>query len=325
MRAFVNDCSELKMPLIELFTQKSGGCLPFDESDIRLETLIMLNRFKGYKSSFYDAIPFSRGNRSIDDSFSGIADQLSDYREIDRVYQQYGLPNKKAMRKVIFENPGLLFYVWEIARLSLFNYDVLLQILKSASVYELLAFLHKRPEVFLFVEQMEREMGSVYTWRRVNDSVVKFMHDALDYYRVVEGRTGVYSIRRWHQNRSNSTALLPLDFNVPLIRKCHIPDEDFGEFSIVKLKNLAEYEAAAHDLANCLDSFGYEKPFKDRSVFCVKKGRSYIAAIEVRGDCIMQVGLYQNQGLDKDEELHSIYNEWVKRHGLSDCSVLGRM
>jgi hypothetical protein len=53
MRKMVEECPKIRAPLILAFTEANGGSLPFSPDDITLDTLIMLNRFRGFPAAFY--------------------------------------------------------------------------------------------------------------------------------------------------------------------------------------------------------------------------------------------------------------------------------
>jgi hypothetical protein len=197
VKRLLDYCPRLKKPLISIFKRLNNRELPFCEDDFCLETFIIINRFRGFLASFYDAIPFAQSSRKIYTSFLYIANDLKDYRNIADIYQHYKLPVKKAIRKIIFERPEFLFYTMEIVQLSFLNYDVLLQILHFPMVFEFLAHLHTKPELFIFLRQMVKEEGSVKAWGYIKHGLDNFVHSATDYFRVAEGRIDELTIKRW--------------------------------------------------------------------------------------------------------------------------------
>ena len=318
LRKFISDSMDLKKLLILIFEELCNGNMPFYDIEITLETLIILNRFKGFPTRFYNAIPFRHGTRSLDSSFIVIADLLSNYQNIDLIYKQLGLPQKKSFRKVIFERPELLFYAHEIRKLFCLNYDVLVDMLSSRFIYGLLAHLRIKPELFIFLNQMIKETGSVSTWNYLKKCPENFVFDATDYLRVTDGRSGVYPIKRWRKNLKSERNASGIGFNVSAPQESEIPDEQIESYYFVKLKNSDEYEKAAVELKNCLRGF-WRFSFGG-VVFCIKTGSKYdskyVAAIEVDKKKVIEAGLSGNEPINNNKEVYAVFMSWVKKHGL---------
>lgn len=316
MRQYVNESLELKQLLISIFSDICNGNMPFCEVETTLETLIILNRFKGFPSRFYNAIPFKNGSRSLENSFTIPAAMLNNYQSIDAVYTQLDLPKKKALRKVIFERPELLFYTHEIRKLSCFNYDVLIEILNSQTIYGLLAYLRIYPELYTFLHQMLKESGSVYTWNYLQTNVERFVYEAGDYLRVIDGRQGEYTIKRWKKAHNDKKRHTDIGFNISVPNVSEIPDEQINAYYFVKLKSSEDYEKAAHDLKNCLRGF-WRRPRKG-VVFCMRIGSKYVAAIEVEKDSVLEATITDNDPIDTNEEIFAAFTHWMKKYNLKD-------
>lgn len=60
----------------------------------------------------------------MESSFVSTATELRSYKDVPALYAKHDLPQKKAIKRIFFKNPALIFYAKEVEALPFKNYDV---------------------------------------------------------------------------------------------------------------------------------------------------------------------------------------------------------
>ena len=318
LKKFLEEFVELKEAIISVFPDIHDEILLHRNDKKFLETLISANRFKGFPHSFYNAIPFYKNSRVIHCGFDYIVNNLKRYDDIPEIYKQNNLPDKKAMRKLIFNNPELIFYSKEIAELSsFFNYDVLLTILQSSKiVYLFLSNLHAKPELFIFLRQMVDDVGSVCAWWYIKHGIDRFIDAAKDYLRVNEGRPELYTFKRWKNTLKGLNESPSVEFNVFVSGDKNIPDDKIDDYIFTRLKNSTDYEKAAKHLNNCLHDTWWKSDDSVIIGIIDNNDNKYVGAIELNGKIINQAVLHGNEHISDDNDIFYAYLTWQEKHDL---------
>lgn len=306
------NAGQLKTALAEAFGRFYRGSIPFDTDEITLNTFVLLNRFQGYPKDFYNAIPFAGNTRKIDGSFHAVTASLmaAQYKDIDTVYRRYGLPDKKSIRKAVFQTPALLFYAEELAALPFRNVDVFLQILQSDDIFYILSKLHLLPGILVYLAAMVNEKGEANAWAFVK-KIIDFLEDAASIYllsppenkRPVLRKT-VKELTEWHYNGYYKSP-----YNLPVIKKsAGVPDSRVDEYDFRALKNTFEYREAGIKLRNCLARYRYHSG----QVFIIEHNHRPLAALEVCGEEIVHAFLAENESVQNDERLYAVLVRWAE-------------
>lgn len=295
--------TNLKLTLIEVFAEKTGA-FPFSAGETSLETFILLNKFRGYPREFYHSIPFDVYELEDEMDYYGIL-LPAEYRQVPDFYQKINLPQKKAIRRVIFQNPALLLYADEIKALPFRNHDIILSILKFGNVFMLLSMLRQLRNLNSFLHDLAKARGDTAAWR--------FIKDNLNILPCLEGY--YFMLPEQQRNEFLRGKIRPLDWSIiktPVKQEyaIKIPNDNIGEYSFVQLKTLSDYSEAAKQLHNCLEGYINQR------VFVIKKGKACIAAVHLQGDRIVQARLKHNVGINKNNEIFSAFTRWIKKYDL---------
>ncbi len=313
MERHISSHTQLRQVLIRAFEEHHAGRLPFDEDEIDLETLVLLNKFQGFPRNFFDAIPFACGSKRIESSFSCIADRLGRYRDTPRLYEELGLPAKKAVRRTFFETPALFFYAREIKELPLRNGDVLLQVLRAPEVFLFLALVRTLPGMMVFIRALVAKKGDAAAWQWIRCRIESLPYVAAAYLLLPEGKREEFL--HGASSRSAPFFLFPdrMAFSYPLAREyaAKIPDTRIGEYVFRELKTIADYRTAGDELHNCLETYTRSR------IIGVKKAQRYVAAIEIAGDAVVFASLSGNEALQNDKELYAEFLRWAEQNRLS--------
>lgn len=303
--------NELKQTLSESFISQ-GIKVPFSLLELDADQFITLNRFSNFPHSFYTAIPYRSNSRVLDSSFSEIEKRLHRYDDIETLYSELALPNKKQYRKAIFSNPALLFYVRELQQLPFKNYDIVITILNGQFVYELLALLHNLPKNYDYISAMISEIGEIQALKFIYYNLHSIVDMAAMYSFLPEDlRSGLF--------KKNGNCLvigyaIALNFNRAVL---HITDtfddEIIDGYLFTLLKNTNEYDKAANDLHNCLSNgfFYYD------SVYGVVKNGVYVAAINVDKCCVTDAYTIRDRDIKHDDKIYHAFLQWTEKHNLS--------
>lgn len=314
IQACINSDSPLNSALSEAFGKFYNGEIPFTPKELTLDTFAILNRFQGFPKKFYDAIPFVGIRLLIDKSFAETIVGLDQYDNVPEMYKKYGLPNKKAIKKAVFENPALLFYANEMAALPFRNLDVFLQIICSERVFDLLAKLHSLPGIVDYITALCAAKGETGAWMVIKKQI-DYISDAAALFLLSAPKDRKemlkHKIKKYGQDFCE---IANPHYNLPINtkNKLNIADCTIAGYDFCRLKNTYEYHKAGRELHNCL--FKYRP--RDGHVVCVKTRDTFIAAIEIVNDEIVQACLNGNMPIETDKKLFPVFIEWVLAKGL---------
>ncbi|GEM_PF-2316499 len=304
----------LNTALAEAFGRFYRGRLPFDARELTLNTFIELNRFQGYPKDFYNAIPFADDTRKIDDSFQTAAASLraAQYKDIDAVYRQYGLPDKKAIRNAVFMTPSLLFYAEELAALPFRNADIFLQILKSDDIFYFLSDLHSMPGILVYLTAAVNEKGESKTWASIKKNLSR-LAAAASIYLLSSQKNRQSILQKAVKDLAAGPHQESMPYNIPVIKKIPcVPVSRVDEYDFHALQNTLEYRETAVKLKNCLANYHYG----NGRVYILRLHGNPLAAVEVRGDVIVQALLAENRPIQSDESLYAVLVRWAETNRL---------
>lgn len=104
---------ELKNQFIKLF----HGSLPFRTKELTVEQFLLMTRFIGYDSGFYNALPYAKNGNLIERRCLKSAKRLHHAVKVPNIFEKTTLPKVKSIRKLFFCNPALFFYTEELEQL----------------------------------------------------------------------------------------------------------------------------------------------------------------------------------------------------------------
>ena len=303
------------------FSKLWNGAFPFMFCEIDLEKYILLTKFIGFDKDFYIAIPFSHIGNSIDKSFTGIAKRLHNANDVPALFKASNLPNIKTVRKIIFTNPALLFYLKELETFcQIFNDPNFFRtFLESRNVYRGLSTMHKYPCMADYYAELAAAVGQKALCNYLssgNDFVYSYALEYLllsDYEKRIARKKWTSSF--FSKEDYREIRKLGDTFSVPIPPQNKGIDElecRIGDYSFKRLRNSKEYIAAGKELQNCLGTW---ERF-DGDVYVILKASKYVAAVEINNGIIIQAHTCQNGEIREDRELFSAFCTWKGRNAL---------
>ena len=301
------------------FEEIWGGRLPFQGRQLDLRAFVQMTCFQGYPRDFYDSIPYDDSGEALERSFRHCRKILRSANNIHRVLAVFGLPAVKSVRRTLLREPGLLFYLREVAQLYRLVGDSnhLCRLLGGEEVYRMLATIHDRPGVMLYLEDLAEYKGTAKLVALILESWRQLEGWAIDYATLNPRRRK----ERLQQQRRTALWLLRhrrrFAYSLPMQRPDpDIPDGTVNGYRFAWLRSRREYQEAARQLENCLGDWDPT----DAPVLCIHKGGRIRAAVELRDKQVVQVRGYDNEDIEEDPALLAAFQAWVQRFGLVDNS-----
>jgi len=336
----MNDYTSIYRITKRMFTELFGEEIPFSKAEFSPEKYILMTQFVGYPRNFYDAIPYVRGTYCIEKSFEDISKKLSNSTNAIALFEETIIPKYKSIKRIIFNNPGLLFYVNECEQLwkltNNANYYCLL--MQSEKIFNILSLLHQRPILFDFLFDFSRFKSVKNTVSLLINGWHEYPEYAIDYC-TLSKQMKHEERKKWKKCKikqygfkddededlyefEDDGALYQsqrkeLLFSVPMkvphktIRDCIIDD-----FSFCWLRNGNEYYLVGKTLKNCLISWSST----NNPVVVVRKEGKAVAAIEVGIKGVHQALGYRNTGINRICGLSEAYKKWLKKYQLKELT-----
>lgn len=308
--------NRVKSFVTDAFKLRFGSALPYDVEELTAVNLTAMTRFKGFSRRFYDSIPYERKGYVIDRSFLSLCRKLRTADSAMKLVDDY-IPTPKSVRRIIFENQSLLFYIPEISFLigNVRDPNFICSLMKSSNVYKLLAWLHCQAGVATFVSDFCRE-GDVNLFVK---SIIRHPRELMQYaaqYCIMSPSQRASERRKWVDSEFLMRSSLNVsDFCLPMccpdnsIRDCVIDG-----FCFEWLVTDRDYKDAGDELDNCLvDWNGRYNP-----VVAVRMNNRIVAAIEVGDKTIRQAYTRKNGSLSKVSGLLDAYMKWLKMFALKE-------
>lgn len=305
--------TKIKSDIKQLFEEHWDIEFPFQENELCVEKYITLTTFVGYPRSFYDAIPYEIDSLQISESFE-FDKRLKHSSEIVKTYKNSGLPDVKSVRRIFFKNPGLFFYAKECKILWDIIADVNLfcQVLSGNRICAVLYNLHTYPGTIVFYSDYCNIKGVKKLCSLLLNEDLKILSTkAIEYY-AMNNWQKEKEHQKWIQNRDyfnpyqqNAT----FDFSVLMnIGEMPIESTVVDGFRFALLHTFKEYAEAGKNLRNCLATW---KP-NENPVVAIYKNNYIIAAVELKGNEVLQVRYAENKNIKNDEVLTNAFKKWCK-------------
>lgn len=320
----------LQRQLKRLFTAHFKQPLPFTGEELTPDNYVLMTRFVGFDRDFYDAIPFEGTSLRLDDSFGSIPAHLHTPGQAAALLKRSTLPQGKNVRKLLFCNPGTLFYLreYEILWDILQNYDLfyrlICRLLALDRIFDLLIPLHLYgglAEGYRAFGEVRSKATLVYV---LSDYTLSRLTQNALLYAAMTPRQQKAQRQNWKKwdpkSKEISTDILWFDemcrtvpFSFPMLKtELDIPPCTINGFRFAPMSNRREYRIAGEALANCLRSRAlYEAPV----VLVSLKGRA-VAALEVSGDTVGQAYQHHNTLILPNSDLGQAVSRWMAHFGL---------
>ncbi len=303
----------LRSEIKRKFRQKAP--FPFCSRELTLEKLVLATRFVGFEKSFYGSIPLLVGTYKMFPGFQGISKNMHMASKIPQLYKNLEFPSNKATRRIIFKNPGLLFYHNEIRNLYIVvnNIDYFNKILSFRHIYLMLATMNYYPAIADFLRDAFRYESNPLVMKLMEKQFYALCEYAFRYMAMNDTAQKIErNCKKWLE-KCERDDLYRHDLNLPsVIRAAHIPDIsncEIGGYLFKWLINTDDYKEAGRKLHNCLADVY-------RPVIAIIKNNQYIAAMALdREKCtrITEASMYKNQPITDDYQLCKVIRKWCEK------------
>ncbi len=296
--------------LAQVFETVWNGPLPYALPELSApDRFLLLNRHRGFDREFFDMIP-TDGVGGIDRSFRTAARRLRETRRLPRVFESSGLPDKKCIRRSLFEMPYLFFFLPELRSLwdvfgNVDQFHAFLDLLVSC---DLLLFLHFYPAAEIYFRDYAAVKGARGLMRVISHSegLEKLRTCALRY---AAGSEILRSCERQRWTKGQAEPRRASDYYPPGVRVgIRYRDLIVDGLLFTWLRKQSDFIRAGRALHNCLASYG---PLEMR-VLGICKGEKALAAVEVRKERIVQAYMAYNVRIDRESSLWASIGRWAE-------------
>ena len=304
--------------ILESFRTVTNTDIPINPEKLLLSDFIFFSRFIGYDENFYNSIPYNKETLIIDDSFDNLQKLHTKEAAINYLYS-FPFAKYKSIRKLVFEQPGMLFYLPECAVLydAVRNVDIFKNILDSRYIFVILVMLHQCP--------ISAEFFSDYCRIKSAGSLLKIIsctnyswYDLKCYitnYCLMSFHSKSLEQKKWNDKsyRHYINETLRSDYSLPITMKSTKNTEHvICGFTFRMLKNTCGCLKVGRELHNCIvDWESY-----DSNIVVVSKSGKTVAAIEIDEDRIIQAHTYRNGDIREVEELPEAIRIWKEKSGI---------
>lgn len=333
------------------FTDAYGYEIFFTPDELNLDRYILHTRYMGYYRDFYDCIPFimdyrtiAHGERRLPESIRSIAKLMHRSGDIPALYDKLGLPAIKSVRRIVFEEPQLMFYANELKLLNKVFPDVnyYRRIITCAAAYRILASLVRSGKAAEYLVMLREVLGMrrLYEYLKNRDCSVIFSNGMLYSAMNDEDQALVRSSLMNSPDPFKDIARLPKGFslNVPMnhLRKQRY-DWDYDGFQFKTLRTSDDYERAGMDLHNCLNAcYGCDRSYdgeeinendvilsqNENTIVGVLKNGKYVGAIDVYYDGTVGFSAIENnRPVTRSPMFFNAYVTWLRHFGLLDMHL----
>ena len=289
--------------------------VPTDFSDT-LENYIFFTHFVGFDASFYLAMPYHKTTYMFHEHFTNLK-RLHNQKTALEYLMSFTFSKKKSIRKLIFKNQGLLFYLHECAVLynTIHDVNVFCNILASKYIFDILMLLHRHPNTHIFFRDCCKVKGASvlsHKFSSTNFNWYDFQNYVINYCSLnhIEQMS---EQKKWKKGFCFFNDMISTPYSLPLIHRLSSNvNATIRGYQFIALNNTAECYYAGEALQNCLQSWGD----CDSGVVVVKQNSKFIASIEVFNHAIVQARSIGNQRISKYDGLKEVIIDWSKSNNI---------
>lgn len=289
--------------------------VPTDFSDT-LENYIFFTHFVGFDASFYLAMPYHKTTYMFHEHFTNLK-RLHNQKTALEYLMSFTFSKNKSIRKLIFKNQGLLFYLHECAVLynTIHDVNIFCNILASKYIFDILMLFHCHPNTYIFFQDCCKVKGASvlsHKFSSTNFNWYDFQNYVINYCSLnhIEQKS---EQKKWKKGFCFFNDMISTPYSLPLIHRLSSNvNATIRGYQFIALNNTAECYYAGEALQNCLQSWGD----CDSGVVVVKQNSKFIASIEVFNHAIVQARSIGNQRISKYDGLKEVIIDWSKSNNI---------
>jgi len=311
-----NKSLTLKEELIKIFEVVSKSKVPFDTNEITLKDFIFMTMFVGYDKTFYNSIPYDKETLAIDKSFVN-KKKLHNQKSVIKYLEEFDFIKYKSVRRSIYKNLGLLFYLHECELLFgiVKDINVFKNILENEIAFNIFASIHEHPVMMDFFYDYCKIKGAASLYGKIccyNYPWNDFCYYII-YYCSLSDHAKITEQENWrkrfkYDNLYNTKLVrynLPIAIEAESRMNCTIDG-----FCFKVLRNTAECSNVGKELNNCLANMD----FISCIIVSVSLDGRVLAAIRIYDAKIIEARVYNNGDIDEVDGLCEAISKWAERN-----------
>ena len=304
----------IKRKLYKAFSWLYTGHIPFTADDLSPRNAVAMTRFRGFSRIFYDSIPYDLTDGMIDSSFNALAREIRTENDLPGILKRSSIPNTKSIKRTMFSNPGLFFYISELEKMweILDGINSFLRILESRRIFFILPFLHQYPGSLSFLSDYRTVKSASCLFSLMNtrwDEISSYSTS----YCSMSSTAKEKERKRWKNTKLTLTERQHYSIPIPTvsdtIRDCSI-DGFFFEW----LRTKRDYIRAGNTLNNCLKDW---TPISN-PVVVIKRNSRVVAAVEILDNMVIQARAAHNMAIEHNGDLYVALEKWKAQYSLID-------
>ena len=315
LKEWFNRFDIIKQTIKESMQNIAKTIVPTDFSNT-LENYVFFTRFVGFDASFYMAMPYHKTTYMLHEHFTNFK-RLHNQKSALEYFMSFTFSKKKSIRKLIFKNQGLFFYLHECAVLynTIHDVNVFCNILTSKYIFDILMLLHRHPNTHIFFRDCCKVKGASvlsHKFSSTNFNWYDFQNYVINYCSLnhIEQMS---EQKKWKKGFCFFNDMISTPYSLPLIHRLSSNvNATICGYQFITLNNTAECYYAGEALQNCLQSWGD----CDSGVVVVKQNSKFIASIEVFNHAIVQARSIGNQRISKYDGLKEVIIDWSKSNNI---------
>lgn len=289
---------------------------PFEPYEINYNLMTLLTKYVGYTNKdFYFCIPNKLHTNTIFDTFKSIDEKLQNYNNVLSLFNNSRLPNYKSLKRILFSNPQLMYYISEIEKLwdMLGDENFLKEVLECSERYYILACLHVFPNLISFMNDLINSKSKRILINLLVQNASSILSYGVFYISLrneikdCEKKTwaGRYYLTRMRLYLYSEPHIM---FALPMKSLNNNYKKQIQKYSFIPIKTLAECHKVGVELNNCLEDYNCS----NNPIVVVKRNNKAVAAIEVKGTHVIQAYAKDNEELTEFPALNDVIEEYYK-------------
>lgn len=304
-------------------------CFGEDLGGQNMLMLIAANRFVGYQASFYNGLPTS--SNYVDLFALGVGLPRS-YEDLPSYYQITGLPDKKSLKRVLFERADVLYILLQMPDIPFSNVDILRRFFEHQHVVDYLKAINEEPRSCYGWRKFAEAKGDAFVLRFLEENTLGTLGDLSIVFDEVdneaqlselfdmanpatkEGFKFLFECWRWQKLHPSLPAERPYEYSKERLQL----EWASGEFSVELPRCPKEVIGASVELRNCLKSYaGVISKWDEGTILLMKKEGNTVAAIKVNADLVVSDARGKcNKPIEALDDLNAVFEIWMQARSL---------
>ncbi len=310
----------VKRTIRSCFEKITSHKMPFTTNELDIDKFVNFVRFTGFPKEFYEAIPFWKGSRVVDESFKQVYEWLGNSESAMKLLEKSSIPYCKSIKRLFAKRSGLFFYIKECEFLYGLLNDVNLfcAFLNKKYIFQLLSMMHyyETPmKTFLSdysaALEKSRFINNLYCF----DYVISYAI----YYNSLSAYVQKKEREKWLLEKNIFRKAIPYsqranEISAPIsLVASNMKDTIVDKYRFKYLRTKQECVVAGERMDNCLVKWDS----CSNPVVAIYKGDKIVAAVEFLNNVLVQAKECRNKSIEPNSDLYNAIEKWCKRNSIN--------